>query len=184
MAQKETEEFHFQEHFMRPFFEIFMAQPSPVIKELILMCVGGLANECLQTMRSGWTVVFQILSHSSREVRLKGIEFLIRVAAECLPYLSHSQGLHLISVTMAFVVNGEEEDICGAAIEVFRMIAKQLESDDVDGWDCLYASLEKCVTRAVVNLRIHVVAVGVEIAGGCVCRGSEKTDSGEAEQVV
>jgi Sec7-like guanine-nucleotide exchange factor len=168
MAQKEPEEFHFQEHFMRPFFEIFLAQPSIVIKELILTWVGGLASECLQTMRSGWNVVFQILSHSSKEVRAKGIEFLVKIAADCIPYLSHSQALHLISVAMAFVVNGQEEEICDPAIQVFQTIARQLAADDADGWDCLYASLEKCATHSVPNLRIHVVVVGVEIAANCV----------------
>jgi hypothetical protein len=99
---------------MRPFFEIFLAQPSSAIKELVLTCVGGLAGECLQTMRSGWNAVFQILAHSSREGRQRGVELLVTVASNGFQVLSHSHILHLISVAMAFVVNGREIEICGA----------------------------------------------------------------------
>jgi Sec7-like guanine-nucleotide exchange factor len=166
MAQKETEAFHFQEHFMRPFFEIFLAQPLTIVKELIVTCCTGLVDECYQTLKSGWTAVFQILAQASKDFRPKGYRLLVNIIENHMKCLSHGQMLHLISIVMAFVVNGSEDKACPRAVSQFVKIAKELGEDDelMVVWDCLFASLGKCLAKGSPAVKNKVVSVAIAIA--------------------
>jgi brefeldin A-inhibited guanine nucleotide-exchange protein len=163
VAQPETSEFHFQEHFMRPFFEIFLVQDQPEIKELIMECCECLVSDFSNTLKSGWTVVFQILSQAANDFRAKGFGLLARIVAQDLRKLNKTLIMHLISVVMAFVVKGDDEKLSITAVEEFMVIGKALKSDERELWECLYASLEKSMCFDNVEVRKKVVRVAVDL---------------------
>jgi Sec7-like guanine-nucleotide exchange factor len=166
IARPETAAFHLQQHFMRPFFEIFIAQPSVIIREFIVTCCACLVNDFSNTLHSGWYVVFQILSQASDDFRPKGYRLLSTIIEKHFHALSTSQILHLISVGMAFVVKGKEEKLSCKCVLFFMKIAKQLKAgdDQLELWDCVYASLEKCITHPLVEVKKKAILTGIAMA--------------------
>jgi Sec7-like guanine-nucleotide exchange factor len=163
VEQPETSEYHFQEHFMRPFFEIFLMQEAPEIKGLIMECLEHVVAGFSATLRSGWSVIFQILSQASNDFRPKGFGLLSRIVARDVKKLSKVQLLHLISVVMAFVVKGDDEKLSLKAVDEFLIIGKGLGNDDGELWECLYASLEKSMCHNNVEVKRRVIRSGVDL---------------------
>jgi brefeldin A-inhibited guanine nucleotide-exchange protein len=163
VAQPETSEFHFQEHFMRPFFEIFLVQDKAEIKGLIMECCECLVSDFANTLKSGWSVVFQILSQAANDFRAKGFGLLAQIVSRDFRKLSKSQILHLISVVMAFVVKGDDEKLSLKAVGEFNMIGNSLDGDEEELWECLYASLEKSMCFDNIEVKKMVIKVGMEM---------------------
>jgi hypothetical protein len=166
IARPETDTFHFQQHFMRPFFEIFIAQPSPIIREFIVNCLACLVSEFSNTLHSGWYVVFQILTQASDGFRPKGYRLLATIIQNHFRSLSRSHVFHLISVGMSFVMKGKEAKLACKCVILFMKIAKQLDASEaqIESWDCLYASLEKCITHPLVEVKKKAVLTGIAMA--------------------
>ena len=79
LAEEELTQFHFQEHFMKPFQDIFARQKNDGPKRLVIDCLSLLVREHSVRLRSGWSTVFDIVGKSANEsgdVRNAGKELL------------------------------------------------------------------------------------------------------------
>ena len=67
LAEEELSQFHFQEHFMKPFQEIFEHQKKPGPKRLVIDCISMLVHEHNDRLRSGWATVINIVMKAATE---------------------------------------------------------------------------------------------------------------------
>lgn len=165
IEQPETKAFHFQEHFLRPFFEIFIVQQSSEVKGLIVECTQSLVNDLADSLHSGWSVVFQILNACANDYRTKGYELMSKIVNEHLEDLSDPQVVHLQSVLISFVVKGKTPKIGAKAVLLFENIASFLSMKKADNgvWGCFFASLQKCIMNPTPIIKKRAVLSTVEI---------------------
>lgn len=165
IEQPETNAFHFQEHFLRPFFEIFIVQQSAEVKGLIVECTSSLVNDLANSLHSGWSVVFQIMNACAVDYRSKGYELMTKVVNEHLQDLSSSQIVHLQSVLISFVLKGKTPKIGAKAVLLFEKIASFLSHINADNevWGCFFASLQKCIMSPTPIIKKRAVLSTVEI---------------------
>ncbi|EAY15497.1 Sec7 domain containing protein [Trichomonas vaginalis G3] len=67
MNEEELSQFHFQEHFMKPFQYIFERQKLQGPKRLVIDCITMLARELGLKLKSGWATVISIVASASKE---------------------------------------------------------------------------------------------------------------------
>ena len=67
LAEEELSQFHFQEHFMKPFQEIFERQKKQGPKRLVIDCITILVREHNARLRSGWATVINIVAKAASE---------------------------------------------------------------------------------------------------------------------
>lgn len=149
MKKTEVQSYHFQENFLRTFFEIFLAQNSMEVKGLIFECVERLVNDFSETLQSGWNVIFQILTECTIGFRQKGYSLLKPIIEKHLKSLSTSQISHLTTVLTFFILKGNEEDIILDSFNQLKYISQHILTlkDSIETtqlWDCFFASLQQC----------------------------------------
>lgn len=170
IAKPETNAFHFQEHFLRPFFEIFIAQPDVSIKVFIIECCGCLVKDFSGSLHSGWNVIFQILVQASTDLRTPGFELLRNIIEHHFESLTNPQVIYLISVVLSFVVKGAADvELSCLACHSFFDICRQLDTKEAneEPLECVYGGLEQAARTGSIELKKKVLETAVEIATKC-----------------
>ena len=179
VAKPETNEFHFHEHFSRPFFEIFIAQPDLSIKTFIIECCGSLVNEFPRCLNSGWNVIFQILVQASTDLRKPGFQLLKKVIESHFNVLTKPQVIYLISVVLSFVVKGTDDvKLSCRACHSFFEICRQLDpkSDNTEPLECVYDGLRKSVSVQSIEIKKKVLNTAIDIVTKCEMRDASRKE--------
>lgn len=157
LKKKEINEFHFQQHFLQPFIEIFDGQTNKKVKGQILYCIDQIINELSDVLHSGWDVIFQILTLASLETNsLKSKAFKLTEAIITTYIKSVApEKVHLMFVLMSFVQNSPNDiDLACSAVGIFNLISNIIETSDHDGWECLLQTLTKCTFIQSDNIKM------------------------------
>lgn len=145
LRKKEINEFHFQQHFLQPFIDIFDSQPNLKIKQHVLLCIYQIIEELSTVLHSGWDVIFQILTLASLEnssLKNKAYKLMDAIITTYLDSASNEK-VHLMFVLMSFVQN-LPEDLSFSAVGRFSLISNIIQPTDHNGWECLFQTLTKC----------------------------------------
>lgn len=163
IEKPEMNEFHFQQHFLRPFFEIYMLQPSPVVKSLILDCATQIVTDLSNSLQSGWDVIFQILSASIVDNQNRGF-LLLKLIIDNHLEACRAHLVHLITVLGKYVmIHGKDDKLQKRTLDQFEKVAKVLKKEDSDVWICLFESLAKCSCNEHITIRQQANSVFIKI---------------------
>jgi hypothetical protein len=139
MPRNEDAEFHFHEQFMKSFLEVFQDQSSVRSKLIILESINDLLIESSANLKSGWLVVFQILSIATLDQQTQQLaslilSYLVRSSLNyVIPYLPD-----LMEVIPLFAKNANSPD----AVLLFNTIAARINSPEL--WLWMFDALAKC----------------------------------------
>ncbi|OHS98584.1 Sec7 domain containing protein [Tritrichomonas foetus] len=169
LDQKELIDFHFQEHFMSPFSDIFEAQSDVKIKLLIISCVQQLIEVHAHSIHSGWTTIFGILNTATiiPETQKLCFETVTYLIDKLLPILSVHY-VHLLTIVSSFVQRAPEE-LKLASVPLFTKISDHMiikddiSEEEIDKWQTLFLSLEIAskVESPQVRNSAHVVLMTI-----------------------
>ena len=162
-----------QSHFLQPFNEIFSAQSNLSIKELILDCTLQLVQEHAAILLSGWDVVFQILTFSAMDekLKMKGFNIVQEIINKHMTAVV-PHAVHFVTVLMAFVTSDINAEISKRVISSYTIIADAIPSDQDSTWQCLLQSLGKCNQHPIlaVKLASEEVLLSIIIQKGAVLK--------------
>ena len=137
--------FHFEQHFLMPFFEIFSNQNNIFIRELILECSIKIINELHNVLHSGWIVIFQILVSASNDSNFYQKSFLltekiiIEYFEDCKNYI-----LHFIPVLSSIIIKDIGNSFAFSTIPFFTIISEKFSKDQIDNWIGIFEGLISC----------------------------------------
>jgi len=154
LQKPEIAAFHFQQHFLMPFFEIFNSQGSTSIRQLILDCAVRIINESHSVLQSGWTVIFQLLVRTSHDEELifRGFQIAEHIIVNYLEDMKHFT-LHFMPVLSSFVLNDKTSSVAFSGITFFSIISSVIEKDHSDQWIGIFQALLKCSQHNDVEIK-------------------------------
>lgn len=172
LKKKEINEFHFQQHFLQPFVELFDGQKNEKVKGQILYCIGQIIDELSDVLHSGWDVIFQILtlaSHETESLKNKAFKMTESIITNYIESVTPEK-VHLMFVLMSFVQNSPNEvELSCSAVGIFNLISNIIEQSDHDGWECLLQTLTKCTFNSSdrVSLCAEEALLSIATHHGC-----------------
>lgn len=172
LKKKEINEFHFQQHFLQPFIEIFDGQENVKVKGQILYCISQIIDELSDVLHSGWDVIFQILTLASLEtdsLKNKAFKMTETIITTYLQSVKPEK-VHLMFVLMSFVQNSPNDtELSCSAVGIFNLISNIIEPSDHDGWECLLQTLTKCTfnNSDKVSLCAEEALLSISTQHGC-----------------
>ena len=63
----ELSNFKFQKDFLKPFEHILASNPSPAIKDMVLVCIQQMLQAKGKSIKSGWKTMFAVFSKAAKE---------------------------------------------------------------------------------------------------------------------
>lgn len=169
LDQKELIEYHFQEHFMSPFYDIFEAQSDISIKLFVLENIYQLIERKGQTIQSGWTTIFEILTHATEfpETQSSCFTIVTFLIDQYLSILSIHY-IHIMSIILYFVRLAPEE-LKIASIPLYQKVAEflvlndEMTKEQIDQWNTLFQALKDCSIEPLPKVRDSAHEVFLEI---------------------
>lgn len=154
LAQQELTQFHFQQHFLLPFLQIFEQQNDKVIKELVLTCISVLLCDTASQFQSGWIVVFQILTIASLDTFVQQAGFVVveQLMSKALDVLSPNV-IHVVSILCSYVLNAINDDIRVKAVSYFNDLSSIIEISDLDSWSSVLQAVSQCSSSDNLDVR-------------------------------
>ncbi|OHS96375.1 Sec7 domain containing protein [Tritrichomonas foetus] len=178
LMKKEINEFHFQQHFLQPFIDIFDGQRSLSVRKQILFCANQIVEELASVLHSGWDIIFQLLTMASLESELRDKAFSM-IESIITTYISSalSEKVHLMFVLLSFVTNTRDDvTLSMAAVGKYYLISNIIESNDHDGWECLFQTLTKCTFNQNEQIRLCAEEALLSIVSDHGCMKNEFDD--------
>ncbi|OHT00348.1 hypothetical protein TRFO_08021 [Tritrichomonas foetus] len=140
----------FQAHFMLSFLNAFQDQCLDKSRIYLLECLDSLIREMSPSLKSGWFMIFQILTIATSEPVTQNIAFKIltqlvcnRIVVESPQYVTH-----LISFIATFTKNANSF----TPIPFFDKVSKSIF--DKKSWIVLFESIERCSQCSKIDVKI------------------------------
>lgn len=169
LEQKELVEYHFQERFMAPFYDIFEAQKDINTQLLILMCIQQLIERDGKMIQSGWKTIINILSSASiiSETQKSCFGTITYLTDNLLPILSNHY-VDLMSIISSFI-HESPDDLRLAAVPLLSKIASNLvlkdemTKDEIEQWLTLFKTLKNASIEdsSMVRGSAHAILINV-----------------------
>jgi len=106
--------YQFQREFLKPFVDLMGLTSSREIKELILGCLGHMAQSRAMSIRSGWRPVFDVFAiaanDASSEITLAGFDLLRRTVNDHFEQLGEHHG-ECVGCLCAFLQQQQHEAV-------------------------------------------------------------------------
>jgi hypothetical protein len=175
LQKEEMMEYHFQKHFLNPFFVIYERRPLRKIREHIIECVDYLALELADVLRSGWDVFLPILRTTSvaddidLKVKAFGVieKIILHILHSVKPYL-----MHLIDVLASFINNDSVDVVAQQGVAYFSLIGDIIRPDEPEIWIFLLQSAGSCVQHKIMGVRkcAEEILISIITGHGCMSR--------------
>ena len=131
LEKEELKSFNFQRTFLRPFETIMKRSKSPLIRELVIMIVDKMVVARSANIRSGWQVIFDVLSATVADPQLVKEAFKIvqRLVTEDFALVS-GQFAHVVHCLCKFA-GSPINSVSLAALELLRDCASKIVAGEV-----------------------------------------------------
>jgi hypothetical protein len=165
LKNPELRELHFQEHFMRLFPDIFEGHANSRVKCYVLECIQRLLADLAPNFRSGWGVVFNLLTIAAFGSDTEDLAFSIlkQIIDRNLGIL-HSLFPALLQ-TIAPFVDAPKGPIKVAAAGLYEKIAKEADFTDASAWDSIIKGMARAASSPNEDVRRVIHAATVTISG-------------------
>lgn len=155
LNQQELTNYHFQSHFLQPFFVIIEKQPSVQAKLLILDSIFGLIKEMGNNIQSGWSVIFQILTFSSKflETQQRGFDVITYIVKSKINLVSEPSNLLEINIIVKSFIEFASEEIAKEAVQYFESIAALMPISETEKWYDILTSITTAAQNQYRDVR-------------------------------
>jgi len=144
LYEPELSHFHFQEHFLQPFLQIFEQHQLIGSKMLVIDCLISLVKELSEKIFSGWSIIFQIIELStsgSADLKSSGFILLSMITKEKLNHVTtHYRAL--VSLCLLFINNPNNDEMLEAAYESLSFATSLIPPENSDLWKVLIYSIQ------------------------------------------
>lgn len=115
--------YQFQREFLKPFVDLMGETTSREIKELILGCLGHMAQSRAKSIRSGWRPMLDVFaiaaSDSSHQICSSGFELVRRTVTENFELLSDHH-VECVACVCAYLHQQQHESVALQAVDCLR----------------------------------------------------------------
>jgi hypothetical protein len=165
LQNPELRELHFQEHFMRLFPDIFEGHTNSAVKCYVLECIQRLLRDLAQNLRSGWGVIFNLLTFAavSPDTEDLGFAILSQIIDRNLPLL-HTLLAPLLQTVSPFL-SAPKRRIKVKAAEFYERIAREADLTDAIAWDSLIKGMARAASSQDPDVRrvLHEATISIAV---------------------
>ena len=133
LSKPEIAEFHFQQRFLQPFYDIFQGNSSIEVRELILEMLLRIVQRNHSTLHSGWTIIINVATEASKNTDTirKGLTILETMIFE-YPEDYQTYIIDCLRSLATFLVNDKtkQKQIAIQAITLFAAISSHLKEQE------------------------------------------------------
>ncbi|EPZ34698.1 SEC7-like, alpha orthogonal bundle domain-containing protein [Rozella allomycis CSF55] len=152
LEKDELAHFHGQSSFLSIFEEIFKSNSLINIKELIIDSISQMIDSKSKNLKSGWVIVFRILSNAAQSKNLilieKSFAVLKIIKQKYLSFVTCYSFDTLIQTVICFHLNETSEKISLESLNIFEFICTFCVQDNVDySWETILFAFENILFK-------------------------------------